>query len=236
MQDPEGNVIDFRYSSNPEDSLHLYWNGEGYVVRREYSELEPRLASLRGEVGTSLYQAIRDLGEKPQLANSFADVFAWDLDFTRNSNAGDSFHILYEKLYRTDDDGLEDSAEDLNCNGAVDPGDTDPSGDPSVLRNDLTRFLSTAPMLRAAIFSGIGPNTLVLAGHHLGPEPGEGADPTANGSGDDDDCYDRLVTTPWTDPDALVPDTSRPLVYYQSTTPGNILTMVKDGDSVRLDW
>jgi murein DD-endopeptidase MepM/ murein hydrolase activator NlpD len=107
VQDPEGNVIDFRYSSNPEDSLHLYWNGEGYVVRREYSELEPRVASLRGEVGTSLYQAIRDLGEKPQLANSFADVFAWDLDFTRNSNAGDSFHVLYEKLYRTDDDGLE---------------------------------------------------------------------------------------------------------------------------------
>jgi murein DD-endopeptidase MepM/ murein hydrolase activator NlpD len=107
VQDPEGNVSDFRYSSSPEDSLHLYWNGEGYVVRRERSELEPRLASLLGEVGTSLYQAVRDLGEKPQLANAFADIFAWDIDFTRNVKPGDSFHILYEKLYRTDDDGLE---------------------------------------------------------------------------------------------------------------------------------
>jgi len=83
-QDSEGNVIDFRYSSSPEDSLHLYWNGEGYVVGREHSELEPRLASLRGEVRTSLYQAVRDLGEQPQLANAFADIFAWDLDFIRS--------------------------------------------------------------------------------------------------------------------------------------------------------
>jgi len=106
-QDPEGNLLAFRYSNSPIESLYLYWNGEDYVVRRERTELEPRIVSLRGVVETSLYRAIRDLGERPQLANGFTDIFAWDIDFARNVKAGDEFQILYEKLYRTDDDGVE---------------------------------------------------------------------------------------------------------------------------------
>ena len=39
------------------------------------------------------------------LANDFADVFAWDIDFSRHSRPGDDFQILYERLYRTDDEG-----------------------------------------------------------------------------------------------------------------------------------
>lgn len=106
-QDPEGNLLAFRYSNSPMESLYLYWNGEGYVVRREQTELEPRAVRLRGVIETSLYRAIRDLGERPQLANDFADIFAWDIDFTRNVKTGDTFEILYEKLFRTDEDGVD---------------------------------------------------------------------------------------------------------------------------------
>ena len=106
-QDAIGNVLDFRYATTPEESLHLFWNGHDFVVRREQAELIPRVERIAGIVETSLYRAIDEQGESPELASAFADLFAWDLDFTRNVHPGDEFQILYERLYRTDHDGYE---------------------------------------------------------------------------------------------------------------------------------
>jgi murein DD-endopeptidase MepM/ murein hydrolase activator NlpD len=103
--DSEGNVVDFRYSTSPEESIYLFWDGESYLVRREHAELRSRVLSLAGLVELSLYESIRALGEDPQLADDFAEIFAWDIDFTRNVKPGDAFRILYERLYLTDDDG-----------------------------------------------------------------------------------------------------------------------------------
>jgi murein DD-endopeptidase MepM/ murein hydrolase activator NlpD len=104
-QDGDGNVIDFRYSTDPESSYYLAWNGQGYVVTHEAAELQPEVANVSGSVQSSLYDAIVELGEKPQLASDLADIFAWDIDFSRNVHPGDEFQILYERLYRTTDDG-----------------------------------------------------------------------------------------------------------------------------------
>ena len=76
-------------------------------MRAERAELKPRIETLAGLVETSLYDAIRVLGEDPLLADDFAEIFAWDIDFTRNVRRGDAFRILYERLYLTDDDGQE---------------------------------------------------------------------------------------------------------------------------------
>jgi murein DD-endopeptidase MepM/ murein hydrolase activator NlpD len=103
--DMEGNLVDFRYSTSLEDSLYLYWDGETYVLREEQAELQTRVAALAGLVDTSLYEAVRSLGEDPILADDFAQIFAWDIDFTRNVKSGDAFRVLYERLYLTDDDG-----------------------------------------------------------------------------------------------------------------------------------
>lgn len=103
--DEDGNLVDFRYSTSLEESIYLFWDGESYVVRRERAELQPRIVTLAGLVETSLYEAVRGLGEDPQLADDFAMIFAWDIDFTRNVKSGDAFRVLYERLYLTDDDG-----------------------------------------------------------------------------------------------------------------------------------
>jgi murein DD-endopeptidase MepM/ murein hydrolase activator NlpD len=103
--DAEGNVVDFRYSTSIEESIYFYWDGETYAVRKERAELQARVVALAGLVDTSLYEAVRALGEDPQLADDFAQIFAWDIDFTRNVKAGDAFRVLYERLYLTNDDG-----------------------------------------------------------------------------------------------------------------------------------
>lgn len=106
-QDLQGRVQDCRYRTTPTESVHLALEGGEYVVRREEAELTSRVSRIAGVVTSSLYGAIRGLGEGSQLANDFTDVFAWDVDFSRSVQPGDEFRVLYERLYYTDDDGNE---------------------------------------------------------------------------------------------------------------------------------
>jgi murein DD-endopeptidase MepM/ murein hydrolase activator NlpD len=106
-QDAEGRVIEFRYSTSPMEGFTVALEGERYVVRRDELQLEPREARIAGVVTTSLHDAVKALGESPQLASDFADIFAWDIDFTRAVRPGDEFRILYERLYFVDENGKE---------------------------------------------------------------------------------------------------------------------------------
>ena len=106
-QDAEGRVIEFRYSTSPMEGFTLALEGDRYVVRRDELQLEPREARIAGVVTTSLHDAVKALGESPQLASDFADIFAWDIDFTRSVRPGDEFRILYERLYFIDQNGKQ---------------------------------------------------------------------------------------------------------------------------------
>jgi murein DD-endopeptidase MepM/ murein hydrolase activator NlpD len=89
------------------ESIHVHPVAGEFVTERDDAELIPRVSLIAGVVTSSLYGTLLDLGEGPQLANDFADVFAWDVDFSRSVQPGDEFRILYERLYRVDDDGNE---------------------------------------------------------------------------------------------------------------------------------
>jgi len=106
-QDSDGRVLDFRYSQGPEESFYLAWEGARYTVRRETAELRPQIAKIAGVVDSSFYGAILAMGEQSSLASEFARILAWDIDFSRNVHPGDEFQILYERLYRRNDDGDE---------------------------------------------------------------------------------------------------------------------------------
>jgi murein DD-endopeptidase MepM/ murein hydrolase activator NlpD len=104
-QDPDGTVLDFRYSTSPEKSYYLFWEGTQYKVRQDHAALRTQLARVSGAIQTSLYEAMLSVGEHTSLAGDFAEIFAWDIDFSRNVRPGDGFQILYERLYRTNHDG-----------------------------------------------------------------------------------------------------------------------------------
>ena len=87
-QDAEGRVVEFRYSTSPMEGFTLVLEGDHYVVHRDELQLEPREVRIAGVVTTSLHDAIKALGESPQLASDFADIFAWDIDFTRSRPPG----------------------------------------------------------------------------------------------------------------------------------------------------
>jgi len=105
-RDTEGRLVSFRYRASPNESFVMRQSEAGFVVDRELSVLHRRLTRMEGRVDSSLYTSIRGLGHDPGLAGSFADIFAWDIDFTRQLKKGDHFAIVYEKLYR-EEDGAE---------------------------------------------------------------------------------------------------------------------------------
>jgi len=50
-----------------------------------------------GKIDGSLFQAVTDAGEKPELAMRIAAIFAYDLDFYTDPRPGDTFRVVIEK-------------------------------------------------------------------------------------------------------------------------------------------
>jgi len=106
-QNGEGRVVEFRYNTSSMEGFTLVLEGDRYAVHRDELQLDPREVRIAGVVSTTLHEAVKALGESPQLASDFADIFAWDIDFTRSVRPGDEFRILYERLYFTDQQGKQ---------------------------------------------------------------------------------------------------------------------------------
>lgn len=56
-------------------------------------------AVIRGGIRGSLYQALLELGERPELVAAYTEIFDWDIDFFSETQPGDSFFILVSKKY-----------------------------------------------------------------------------------------------------------------------------------------
>jgi murein DD-endopeptidase MepM/ murein hydrolase activator NlpD len=65
---------------------------------------------IEGAIDNSLYEAIDaqvgddqlDAGQRQRLAWDLADIYAWQVDFTRDIQTGDRFRVLYERLVSAD--------------------------------------------------------------------------------------------------------------------------------------
>jgi murein DD-endopeptidase MepM/ murein hydrolase activator NlpD len=100
--DSDGELTEFRYVTSPIESYSVSRDGEAFMSRREEPPTRTEVARLAGVVTSNLHEAVKSLGESPQLAVDLADIFAWDIDFSRSVRFGDEIRVLYERLYRTD--------------------------------------------------------------------------------------------------------------------------------------
>jgi murein DD-endopeptidase MepM/ murein hydrolase activator NlpD len=55
------------------------------------------LVTVGGEIRDSLFGAVDDAGEGPELAMRLAEIFGWDLDFYSDPRQGDTFRVQVEK-------------------------------------------------------------------------------------------------------------------------------------------
>ena len=98
-RDEQGALVSFRYDVSDLEHYQVTQQAEGWETRAAKRGTVRQQARLAGVVSTTLYDAIGDLGERPELAADFANIFAWDVDFAKGVHAGDEFHLLYERNY-----------------------------------------------------------------------------------------------------------------------------------------
>jgi murein DD-endopeptidase MepM/ murein hydrolase activator NlpD len=70
-----------------------------FAVTFEDAAVVTVVEGLVGNVRGSLYNGMLEAGGDAQLVNRFVDVFAWNVDFYRQSQPGDEFRLLVEKRY-----------------------------------------------------------------------------------------------------------------------------------------
>jgi murein DD-endopeptidase MepM/ murein hydrolase activator NlpD len=71
---------------------------ERYVGRKRESERERRVEVVELTVESSVWDAAIAAGEKPDVAITLSDVFAWDIDFYRDVQRGDRMRAVIEKV------------------------------------------------------------------------------------------------------------------------------------------
>ncbi|WP_461208257.1 peptidoglycan DD-metalloendopeptidase family protein [Desulfocurvus sp. DL9XJH121] len=96
----EGRLKRFEYEISGEEMLVVALGGAGYDVLKEDIVYDTETRVVRGNIDSSLYEAVAEAGEKPALAVRLAEMFAWDVDFIRDIRQGDSFVAVVEKRYR----------------------------------------------------------------------------------------------------------------------------------------
>lgn len=100
-------VVDrFMVRLAPDRRLWYTHDTTGWTEREEAIPWEPQRVRTVGKITTSLYDAIDaavpdsilPAAERQALAWAIADVFDWEVDFTRDIRTGDRFEVLYDRL------------------------------------------------------------------------------------------------------------------------------------------
>lgn len=101
-------------SFSPENGRHVLSkrlaNGRFFASDLEV-ERRPSTNRVTATITTSLYEAALDAGATDQQVAEFAQIFAYDIDFQRQIQAGDTFEILYENF--VDERGNHVSSGDI---------------------------------------------------------------------------------------------------------------------------
>lgn len=109
--DARGNLQSFQYKVSKTEHYWLERKGKGWSAWREESDVRREQKKVAGVVTTSLHDSLSESAgpANERLAQDFAGIFAWDLDFSRGVQPGDQYGIVYERTYAPQGNGRERS-------------------------------------------------------------------------------------------------------------------------------
>lgn len=94
-----GSFKRFTYFHNPLNVYYIINNGNFLSLAMKYPYISKLTTQLKGSVNSTLYESVLKYGESPMLVYKFADIFAWEIDFTTETQNGDSFFIFFDKVF-----------------------------------------------------------------------------------------------------------------------------------------
>lgn len=86
-----------RYQIDADRMLYIESRPEGFDTRIETIPSHMETVAISGAIRDSLFNAVTETGESPELAVRMAEIFGWDLDFYSDPRVGDTFRVLVEK-------------------------------------------------------------------------------------------------------------------------------------------
>lgn len=101
--DSSGAMRRFEYIPDQERIFIVEKRSGGLTVRQEKAELDEGTRGVTGTIASSLYGVlVGTLGERPELAMMFADIFGWQMDFLVDPREGDQFTLIFEEQRKGD--------------------------------------------------------------------------------------------------------------------------------------
>src|SRR6204780_3110080 len=92
-----GELRSIRYRIDTDRVLSIAPEGDAVHSEIQTIPSEMQTVGVMGEVHGSLFEAVINAGEKPELAMRLAQIFGWDLDFYTDPRPGDTFRVVVKK-------------------------------------------------------------------------------------------------------------------------------------------
>ena len=96
----DGSFHSFSAKLGEESKLSIRRADTGFAVAAVDLPVEKERVVSSGTIATSLYDAAKEANLKRSTIMELADIFQWELDFSRDIRAGDAFSVVYDRLYR----------------------------------------------------------------------------------------------------------------------------------------
>ncbi|TWB42406.1 murein DD-endopeptidase MepM/ murein hydrolase activator NlpD [Nitrospirillum viridazoti] len=94
--------IGLEFQPAAERAVSVAFNGGRYQARQVDKPLEKKLMAARGRITSSLSEAASAAGVPYPVLDAFIKRYAYDVDFQRDLQPGDTFEILFERYYTED--------------------------------------------------------------------------------------------------------------------------------------
>ncbi|MHB8755057.1 MAG: M23 family metallopeptidase [Candidatus Acidiferrales bacterium] len=92
-----GELLELRYQIDPERFLSIIRRGTQFEAAVKTIPSTIETDAVAGKIDGSLFDAVKQAGESPELAMRLADIFSWDMDFYTDPRPGDTFRVVVEK-------------------------------------------------------------------------------------------------------------------------------------------
>ena len=93
----EGQLREIDYKIDADRMLRIVPEDDGFSAEVREIPSNTETVAVTGSVDDSLFNAVEDAGESPELALRLAQIFGYDLDFYTDPRKGDTFCIILEK-------------------------------------------------------------------------------------------------------------------------------------------
>jgi murein DD-endopeptidase MepM/ murein hydrolase activator NlpD len=95
----EGKLREIDYKIDADRVLKITPDDNGYSAVINQIPSKTEIVAVTGQVEDSLFGAVEDAGESPELALRLAQIFGYDLDFYTDPRKGDTFRVVMEKKF-----------------------------------------------------------------------------------------------------------------------------------------